>query len=246
MLLYILECEESHPRIPWANCQNQAGHIPHSFVVSRSLNAFASRSRFTRALLLSRLYFSVGGKPTALPLYNGNEAEDKDENRDHEDGTRDGSGEEEEEIPLEIDHGLGKGAFHQLPQHEGEDKGRERDVDLLENVADDAGNDHDAHLEEAAADGIRADDRNGDDGGIHDGLRHLGNFSPQPCQRQVEDEEHHIPDVHAGDDAPDEIGIALEQGGTGRQSVHDEGSEQNRHRGGCGYAHGEEGDHGGA
>ena len=65
--------------------------------------------------------------------------------------------------------------------------------------------------------------------GAQDRERDQGDTRPQPDQRQVQDQEHHVADVHAGDDRPDELGVLLEEHRAGLQAVHHQTAQQHGH-----------------
>ena len=52
----------------------------------------------------------------------------------------------------------------------------------------------------------------------------------KPDQGQVQDQEHHVPDIHAGDDGPDQLRLLRPETRPGLQAVHHEGAQQHGQR----------------
>jgi hypothetical protein len=80
------------------------------------------------------------------------------------------------------------------------------------------------------------------DPGVQQVLRNLEHLHPDPDQRQVEDQQDHVADVEARDQAPHQLGLRLKEERAGLDAVVLECAQQDRRRGGGGNAERQERD----
>src|SRR3990170_7325776 len=122
----------------------------------------------------------------------------REEGESHEEGG-DGPGEEDERRPYGNEQRLLKRGL----QHRGKDgcehHGRYGEAQLAHQVADDPEDEGDPNVEEQEPDAVGTDHAAEDDDGPEDREGDEGDPGPETDERQVEDEQDHVPDVHAGD-----------------------------------------------
>src|SRR5258707_1115120 len=100
-------------------------------------------------------------------------------------------------------HSLALATNRHLPEHECEHQRRRLVAELAHEIADHAERDHDIDVEHVVARAIDADDGEQDDQREQDVVGQLQQLNPHPDQRQIENQQHDIADIHAGDNAPE-------------------------------------------
>ena len=119
------------------------------------------------------------------------------------------------------------------PKTNASTSGARLEGEFFHQQADEAENGRNVNIGGAVVEAIGADQAKQND---EAGKIRVGDFQyahPQGNQRQVEDQEHEVADVHARDHAPEQIRGILDQQGSGGEAVDHQRAEQNRrHRGG--------------
>ena len=134
---------------------------------------------------------------------------DKDGDGRHDETDRDRA--IEEAHPAAARHGdrLAQRLLHQRPEDEREDHRRDRHVELLERVADDAEEAEQPDIEHLAVRRVGADDAAGEDQREERRPRYAEEVDPERYQRQVEHEQDDVADDEAPDHAPGDVGVLL-------------------------------------
>src|SRR5262249_13204508 len=121
--------------------------------------------------------------------------------------------------------------LEQWGEDEGDNERREIILELRQHITGHAEPEHDPQVEHVLVGGIDADDRKQQHDRKQHAIRDAQKLHPQPDQRQVQQQQQHISHVHAGDDAPEQIGPLSDEQRTRLDAVNDQGAEQQcRHR----------------
>ena len=115
------------------------------------------------------------------------------------------------EVAAGQQHRLPERRLGHVAQHEREHERRERILELLEHVADDAEHHHHHDVEHVVVDRVRADRADHDDHGRDDRERDAQDRRPPGHRRQHDDEADDVAEVHRGDEAPHELLLLDEQ-----------------------------------
>jgi ABC-type multidrug transport system fused ATPase/permease subunit len=141
-------------------------------------------------------------------------AGDDREDGGHDDqGRRDRPGDEDGEVAARDLERLPERLLHERAQDERQDQRRQRHVELLEEIAQDAEGRHHPHVEHLAVDAVGADHAEPQDEGEQDRARDLEDLHPERDQRQVQDQQDDVADAEARDHAPGDRGVVAEQEG---------------------------------
>src|SRR5262245_17323751 len=81
--------------------------------------------------------------------------QEEEEDRHEADRAGDGPGEEDRERPMGHDQALAERILREIPEHEGQHQRRQRVIELLEHVADDAEQQHVPHVDHAVVHRVR-------------------------------------------------------------------------------------------
>src|SRR5207247_8476604 len=95
-------------------------------------------------------------------------------------------------------------------------------------------------------DAVRADDRDDQDGGHQPAVGDAQQVHEQTDQRQVQNQQHHVADIHAGDQSPEHFRVVGEQQRPRRDPVNGERRQQDGGGRDRRNAEREQRDHGGA
>ena len=96
-------------------------------------------------------------------------------------------------------------------EHEPERDRREIVTELAQHVADPAHDEHDPDVDDAVADRIAAEDAEAQYARIQIRIRNAQQIHEEADQRQVEDQQHGVADVHARDETPEKLGLLRNQ-----------------------------------
>ena len=118
---------------------------------------------------------------------------------------------ERHEVALREDQRLAQIVLQHRPEHERQHQRRRFITELAHEIADHAERDHDIDVEHVVAGAIDADDGEQDDQREQNIIRQLQQLDPHPDHRQIEHQQHHVADIHAGDDAPEQAGVLRDQ-----------------------------------
>src|SRR5437879_10355491 len=119
--------------------------------------------------------------------------------------------EEIERAPVTRDQRLPKLPLRRVPKDERDHERRERVLHLPQPVTDKPEDHGDEYVEHAVVERVRADDRDHDDERRDDRVRHPHDHREERHREQAEDEGQEMPEVDAGDEAPDEVGVLDEK-----------------------------------
>src|ERR1051325_1694143 len=184
----------------------------------------AGRNYFSLSVIDHR---RAGGRTAAQPPPpRRDDRQDEEEDGRQGDRTRDRSVEENSQRPLRHDEALTQRVFGEIAEDERQHERRERIVELLEGVADDAEYHHVPAVDHAVVHGVGADRAHD-----HDERRQNRERDAQNRREERHEREHHqhaddVAGVHAGDEAPDKVGLFLEQQRPGLQPPDDEPADQ--------------------
>lgn len=120
-------------------------------------------------------------------------------------------GKEDRQRPVRQDHRLVKGVFRLVAQHHRQDQRRQRIVEPGQQMADQPEDQRQPQFEILAGNGIGADEADRDDDRPDDGEGDAQQRRERRHRRQHEDHPHHVRDIHAREQPPDEIGLGREQ-----------------------------------
>src|SRR3990170_2623034 len=130
---------------------------------------------------------------------------------------------------------------HHRRQYQPQYYRRGLEVKLAKPVAERAGRRHDADIDGAAVDGVNAENAKDQDRRIEQRIGNTQHVDEDPDQRQVEDQQHQVADIHAGDEAPKKLRLLGDQERPRRDAMdHHRGD----HDGGNGPGRNAQGEHG--
>ena len=110
--------------------------------------------------------------------------------------------------PLDITSDCMKEVSISLAKHRGQDHGGDRKIELAHEVADHPEEQADPQIKEGVAQAVGADQREDGDHRPEDGEGNERQARPETDQWQVQDQQHYVADVHAGDDRPQQARAA--------------------------------------
>src|SRR5690606_19727820 len=90
---------------------------------------------------------------------------------------------------------------------------------------------HQVDVEGRVVDGIDADRTDDDDEEKEQAVGDPQQANPQADHRQVDDDEHHADNEHADDQAPEQVRLAHDDVGSGRDAVQRQRTDHQRHGG---------------
>ena len=134
--------------------------------------------------------------------------------------------------------------LHDAGQHQGEHQRGDRDLDLVEDITQHPEKQNQVKLDHAAIDGKSAQHGNGDDQRVKNAAGNVEQAHENADQRQIQNQQHHVADVHAVNQTPDQVRTVLEQQWPGLNAVHDESAHHDRCGAAAGHAQGEQRHHG--
>ena len=149
----------------------------------------------------------------------------------HEQRQRDRVGEEHRQVALADRQRAAELLLGQRPQDQADHAGRHRHVEHAHAEAQDADDPQDDQVDHVVVQRVGAHGREHEDAGIEPGPGDVQQLHPDAGHGQVEHQQQHVADVEAGDQAPDQVGVALEQQRAGLQAVL---LERGQHDGGRG------------
>ena len=132
--------------------------------------------------------------------------------------------------PCEMSRACPEGGLQHLCQDARQDHRGDGVAELPHEVPDHPEEGHDIDVEGLKPEAVGSDQGAKDDHRPQDVKGDFDDLGPHPDQRQIEDQQHHIADIHAGDDRPDEIRILDEEQRPGLEAVHHQPPQQHRHR----------------
>lgn len=149
---------------------------------------------------------------------------------DRQDRSRQRPGEEAGRIATEDQHRTACTRFDQRAEYERQHHWAGVEPSLLHQVTDNAEADHQEDVEDRVVDGVDAEDRDqrGDRG--QDRGPHPQDPDEQADQRDGQNQQQYVADVHRVDDAPEQIRVLVDQLRPWRDAEDQQRTEQHRHR----------------
>src|SRR4051812_9774869 len=135
---------------------------------------------------------------------------------------------EDRELPLRHHERLAQRPLHPAAEDEPQDERCGRIVEPAHEVAEHAEPDDQRDVEQASGSAVDADDGDADDQRVEDVVRRVQHLREDRHQRQVEHEQHHIADVHARHQAPEQRGIFGDEERPRPEAPQHERGEQHR------------------
>ena len=108
-------------------------------------------------------------------------------------------------VPLEQHQGLANTVFGCRTEDDPDDKRGNREFPFTEKISNDPRDDHDPDVEDRVSDAIDAEQADQADHGDDDRRSNDGDSSKKSDERQIEDQEHQISDIHGRDKRPEDI-----------------------------------------
>ena len=112
--------------------------------------------------------------------------------------------------------------------HEPEHQRRRIEAEFLQRIADHAEDQHDPHVDDRVVHLVDADHAEHDDQRIEIGVGDPQQVHEHADQRQVEQEQHQVADIHRRDEAPEHVGMVVDQVRPRRHAVDQERRHQHR------------------
>ncbi len=92
------------------------------------------------------------------------------------------------------------------PRTKARTRGRAVIAEFSHQVPDDTEDEHDDHIADAVVKAVSSDEAEEQDQGIEKVVGNLQDLHPEPDQREIQDQKHHISDIHAHDGPPEKVG----------------------------------------
>src|SRR6266850_429101 len=102
------------------------------------------------------------------------------------------------------------------------------EVKLAKQIAERAHRSHDADVDGTAIDRVNTENAKEQDRGIEQRVRHSQYIDEDSHQGKVEDQQHHVTDVHAGNKTPEKLGLLRDQQRPRGDSMHHHGGDHHR------------------
>src|SRR6266705_3127244 len=150
--------------------------------------------------------------------------QDQDRQRQHH--RRDRPGHQDSEAAFGHHQRLAQRAFHAGAERETQDKRRRGVVELAHKIPEQAEHHEEREIEHASRYAVYAHHRHPQNEGIEDVHRHPQHLREKRHQRQVEDEQHDVADVHARHQAPEKRGMFGDEKGPRLESPQHQRREQ--------------------
>src|SRR4051812_14324604 len=154
--------------------------------------------------------------------------DEQDQRREREHRGADRPSGENREIALRHHERLAQRPLHPAAEDEPQDERCGRIVEPAHEVAEHAEPDDQRDVEQASGSAVDADDGDADDQRVEDVVRRAQHLREDRHQRQVEHEQHHIADVHARHQAPEQRGILRDEERPRPEAPQHERGEQHR------------------
>src|SRR6266849_2102628 len=155
---------------------------------------------------------------------------EQERERERGDGTDESIRPEDAHVTGGSDQRQAEGGFGAVAEHQGQGERRQRNVDLLEHVADDAEDEHQPDVEHGVLDGVGADCAGHDDHRRDGGERHAQDGGEERNRGKHYHEADDIAEIHGCDQAPDEVLVLDEEERPGIESPHHQAAEEDRRR----------------
>ncbi len=138
---------------------------------------------------------------------------------------------EDVELPARQQQALPQRFLHHGPQDEGQQERARLEGELAQDVAQQPEARHDDDLGRVVLDREDPDRADHDHQRRQEGVGHAQQLHPQADQRQVEDEQHHVADVHRGDHPPEDLRVLRDQKGARLHALdHQRGEDHGNRR----------------
>ncbi len=121
--------------------------------------------------------------------------------------------------------------LHHGADDEGQNQRGHLKLKFAGQVPEDPEADHQGYLHLAVIQAEDPDQAEEQDEGEKDGIGNFQNLHPETDEREVQDEEHDISQVHAHDRAPEEVGVFGNEHGARLDAVNHEGAQEDRDHG---------------
>ena len=131
-------------------------------------------------------------------------------------------------VAVRHDQRLAQAHLEDRRDDEAEHQRRRVEAEFLQPIADHAHDQHDPDVDDGVVHLVDADHAEHDDQRIEIGVGNPQQVHEQPDQRQIEREQHQVADVHRGDEAPEHVGMIVDQRRARRHAVDQQRRDQHR------------------
>src|SRR3990172_8609232 len=150
---------------------------------------------------------------------------------DYEKGDGQRAADEDRKVSLGNDQGLTQVVFEHGSQNQGQDQRGRLELELLQQKAKDSEEPHDDHVADVVVETVRADETEEQNHRVKNPVGNLEHLHPEGDQREIQNQQHDVADVHRGDESPKDIRMLIDQQRAGLNAVNRQGAQKHRHDG---------------